>query len=65
MNELRLTARQVYERFSVSDMTLWRWLNDPDLDFPRPIVINHRRYFRLPEIEAWERQQARKAGKAA
>jgi predicted DNA-binding transcriptional regulator AlpA len=65
MNELRLTARQVYERFSVSDMTLWRWLNDPDLDFPRPIVINHRRYFRLNEIEQWERRQAGKARKVA
>jgi predicted DNA-binding transcriptional regulator AlpA len=59
-----LPARKVWERFDVCDMTLWRWLNDPDLDFPRPIVINHRRFFKLSEIETWERQQAKKAGKA-
>jgi predicted DNA-binding transcriptional regulator AlpA len=46
-------------------MTLWRWLNDPDLKFPRPIVINHRRYFRLSEIETWERRQASKPRKVA
>lgn len=37
----------------VSDMTLWRWLNDPDLDFPRPIYIGRRRYWREADILAW------------
>lgn len=37
----------------VSDMTLWRWLNDPTLDFPRPIYIGRRRYWREAEILAW------------
>ncbi|GAB1378299.1 helix-turn-helix transcriptional regulator [Pararhodobacter aggregans] len=34
-------------------MTLWRWLNDPTLDFPRPIYIGRRRYWREAEILAW------------
>jgi len=37
----------------VSDMTLWRWLNDPELSFPRPIYIARRRYWRQSEIIAW------------
>jgi len=37
----------------VSDMTLWRWLDNPELDFPRPIYIGRRRYFREAEIIDW------------
>lgn len=42
----------------VSDMTLWRWLADPDLGFPRPTYIGKRRYFREAEIFAWIEAQA-------
>ncbi|MBC7286135.1 MAG: AlpA family phage regulatory protein [Hoeflea sp.] len=37
----------------VSDMTLWRWLNDDNLDFPRPIYIGRRRYWREADIIEW------------
>jgi predicted DNA-binding transcriptional regulator AlpA len=37
----------------ISDMTLWRWLENPELDFPRPIYIGRRRYFREAEIIFW------------
>lgn len=37
----------------ISDMTLWRWLNDPALDFPRPIYLGRRRYWREAEVQAW------------
>lgn len=37
----------------VSDMTLWRWLNDDALAFPRPVYIGRRRYWREAEILAW------------
>lgn len=37
----------------VSDMTLWRWLNSSKLDFPEPIRINGRRYWRRSEVNAW------------
>lgn len=37
----------------VSDMTLWRWLNDPAIDFPRPICIGKRRYWREAELCEW------------
>jgi hypothetical protein len=42
-------------RFGVVDRTLDRWVADPRLKFPRPVIINKRRYFRLSELEAWER----------
>lgn len=42
----------------VSDMTLWRWLQDEALSFPRPIYIGRRRYFREAEIHAWIEERA-------
>lgn len=42
----------------VSDMTLWRWLNDPVMAFPRPTYIGTRRYFRETEIFHWIASQA-------
>lgn len=37
----------------VSNMTLWRWLNEPTMNFPKPIKIGKRRYWRETEIIAW------------
>ena len=37
----------------ISDMSLWRWLNDPEYDFPKPIYIGRRRYWREADVIAW------------
>lgn len=37
----------------ISDMSLWRWLNNPELNFPAPIYIGPRRYWREADISAW------------
>lgn len=37
----------------ISDMSLWRWLNDPKLNFPKPIKIQTRRYWREAEVTEW------------
>ena len=54
-NDPLVSARQVCDHFfaGISDMTLWRWLRDPELGFPRPLVINRRRYWREDEIKVW------------
>ena len=41
----------------VSQMTLWRWLNDPDKEFPKPIYIGRRRYWKEADIIAWLESQ--------
>lgn len=49
-----LTAAAVRDTLGgISDMTLWRWLNDPRLDFPKPIHIARRRYWREADLNAW------------
>jgi predicted DNA-binding transcriptional regulator AlpA len=46
----------------ISDMSLWRWLNDPDLAFPRPVVIQRRRFWRKADVEAWIIQRSTSSG---
>lgn len=55
----RITSAVVRELCGgVSDMTLWRWLNDPELHFPKPIYIARRRYWREADVIAWLEAQA-------
>lgn len=37
----------------VADITIWRWLNDPNSDFPKPVRHNGRRYWRLGDVLNW------------
>jgi predicted DNA-binding transcriptional regulator AlpA len=53
-----LPAADVRKRYGVSDMSLWRWLNNEALGFPRPIRINKRRFWRLNQLEGWEASRA-------
>ncbi len=38
---------------NISQMTLWRWLDNPKSNFPKPIYISRRRYWKEAEIVAW------------
>jgi predicted DNA-binding transcriptional regulator AlpA len=54
-----LPAMAVCARWSITDMTLYRWLRDPAKNLPRPYYFGRLRYFKLSEIEAWERSVPR------
>lgn len=58
-------ARDVLKRYAIVDRTLDRWVANPKLGFPQPLVVNKRRYFRENALLAWERQQARARGSVA
>lgn len=58
MTEKHITAAAVRELCGdVSDMSIWRWLNSPDLNFPKPIYIQKRRYWKEAEVLAWLNRQ--------
>ena len=61
-----LPGPQVCRRYQRSDMTIHRWLNDPKMAFPRPYYFGRYRYWKIDELEAWERAQAaRQSGRYA
>lgn len=43
---------------NISAMSLWRWLRDERLDFPKPIVVQRRRYWREADIDNWLKARA-------
>jgi predicted DNA-binding transcriptional regulator AlpA len=61
-SEYLLPAGMVRARYSVSDMSIWRWLHDDQLGFPKPLRINNRRFWRLSDLRAWEESQASDSG---
>jgi predicted DNA-binding transcriptional regulator AlpA len=48
-------------RYPVSTMTIWRWTNDPVVQFPRPIKAgaqhNARALWDVAELDAWDARQ--------
>lgn len=53
--QVYLTASQVRERYGdIADMTLWRWLRDPDLGFPQPEYRRRRRYWLAADLDAYD-----------
>jgi predicted DNA-binding transcriptional regulator AlpA len=66
-NETRVTQPDAARLLgNVSQMTIWRWRNNPELNFPSSIVINGRHYFRRSEILSWRPpvvRPPRRAGK--
>jgi predicted DNA-binding transcriptional regulator AlpA len=44
----------------VDDRTIYRWCNDPRVEFPAPIVINRRKYWDTEAVRAWRERMAAK-----
>lgn len=56
----------VDKRYGISSRTRARWRANPDLNFPKPIVINGREFYKDVELDEFDRSCARSAvGKRA
>ena len=53
-------TKVVCARFGITPRTIDRWLRNQALDFPRPLVVNRRRYFNEAHLRDWERRQLEK-----
>jgi predicted DNA-binding transcriptional regulator AlpA len=53
-----LTGKQTRARVGgVSDMCIWRWMRDERVQFPHPIQINRRNYWRLGDLRQWQAER--------
>lgn len=59
MQKSYLTSAQVMTRYSISEMTLFRWQRNEALGFPKPMVVNRRKFFKEEDLTAWERERAK------
>ena len=58
MAPLQLPIGAVAARYSISTRTVDRWLADPRVGFPQPLRVRDRRYWRIADLESWERARA-------
>ncbi len=60
-NDTLLNSAQTKTRCgNVTDMCIWRWMRDPRVQFPLPVTINRRNYWRLGDLRHWQEQHAAK-----
>src|SRR3954449_11821361 len=54
-DDVLLTATQTRARVGdVTTMCIWRWMRDPRVQFPAPVKINSRNYWRLGDLRQWQ-----------
>lgn len=60
-DETLLTSNQTRDLVGgVSHMCLWRWQRDERVNFPHPIQINRRNYWRIGDVRRWLSQRTEK-----
>jgi predicted DNA-binding transcriptional regulator AlpA len=54
-----ITNAQVRQLVPVCNMTIWRWINDPLVAFPKPVQLGNfgRNFWWLPAIRDWIRRR--------
>ena len=57
-NRTFLPGPKTARRYGVSDRTIARWEQDETLGFPKPMLVNGRKFHPLDELEAWEKSRA-------
>ncbi len=55
----------VAQRYNITDRSIARWELDPELAFPKPMIVNGRKFFALDELETWERSRAASSNQKA
>ena len=54
MKNLFLRPKAVAGKLDVSTSTIWRWVKDPEMNFPKPIKLTPMiTVFNASEIDAW------------
>jgi predicted DNA-binding transcriptional regulator AlpA len=54
MEKRFLPDAKVRQRYGVAACTVWRWDNDPESRFPKPVYMNGRKYRDIAELDAFD-----------
>lgn len=57
-------TRVLLDRYQVTAMTLHRWLNHPEMGFPKPVKFGRHNYWHVGELQAWELARLRERSAA-
>ncbi|AMO57528.1 hypothetical protein GZ77_14835 [Endozoicomonas montiporae] len=53
-----LTRKEVLTRYGIGNTTLYRWMNDEDIQFPKSYSMGIRcARWKITELEEWEQQR--------
>lgn len=52
-----LSVKEVLEKIGVSRATLYRWIDDPALNFPQPAKLRKRIFWDSQQLEEWMKAQ--------
>lgn len=55
-----IPRKQTASRYGVTPRTIERWEADPAMGFPRSTVINRRHYDDVDQLDAWDRECAKR-----
>ncbi|WP_252177481.1 AlpA family phage regulatory protein [Endozoicomonas sp. 4G] len=57
-----LTRQQVLTRYGIGNTTLYRWMQDSEVSFPKPVQMGPRCVrWKMSELEAWEEKRQTEA----
>ena len=57
-----LTRHQVLSRYEIANTTLYRWMNDETVNFPKPVKMGPRCVrWKVSELTNWEEQRQTEA----
>jgi hypothetical protein len=55
---------QLARYLGISNMTLWRWKHDPDLNFPDASVVNNVEFNNVDRVDEWMGTRPRRASQS-
>jgi hypothetical protein len=56
--EQHLPTTAVARRYNVTPRSVDRWVDDPDLGFPKPVIMNKRKYWSIRALVDYDRKVA-------
>ncbi|MFN3213744.1 MAG: helix-turn-helix transcriptional regulator [Henriciella sp.] len=49
-----LASNEVESRYKISRSTIYRWIQNPNIQFPEPIKIGHRNLWRAIDLDNFD-----------